>query len=200
MLSYLLQAFSGPAGAFMYVLLVVGAFAMAVAIERAVSLMRATCDADALLAAVEPKLKSGEPLALGDTPMEKVVAAGAKYTDSEMAWEAMTAEAVRAELSIKRRVSYLSAVASISTMIGLVGTVYGLIIAFGAVGDAAGAERAARLSEGSATAMATTAFGLMVAIPAMAAHAIADARCRELLGQIEHVAGRVALAIKANRS
>ena len=82
MLSYLLQAFSGPAGAFMYVLLVVGAFAMAVAIERAVSLMRAACDADALLAAVEPKLKSGEPLALGDTPMEKVVAAGAKYTDS----------------------------------------------------------------------------------------------------------------------
>ena len=200
MLSYLLQAFSGPAGPFMYVLLVVGAFALAVAIERAISLMKASCDADALLAAVEPRLKSGEPVQLGDTPMEQVVAAGAAFRDPDLAWEAMAAASVRAELRIRRRVSYLSAVASISTMIGLVGTVYGLVLAFGAVGDAAGAERAARLSEGSATAMATTAFGLIVAIPALAAHAVADARCRELLGQIEHVAGKVVLALKVARA
>lgn len=200
MLSYLLLAFSGPAGPFMYALLVVGAFALAVAIERAVSFMGASCDADALLARVEPQIKSGETPQLGDTPMEQVVAAGVAFHDPELAWDAMAAASVRAELRIRRRVSYLSAVASISTMIGLVGTVYGLVLAFGAVGDAAGAERAARLSEGSATAMATTAFGLIVAIPALAAHAVADARCREMLGQIEHVAGRILVAIKVARS
>lgn len=200
MLGYLLQAFSGPSAPFLYALLVVGAFAMAVAIERTVALLGARCDVDALLAVVEPKIKAGESVAVGDTPVEAVIAAGAAHKDPDLAWEAMTAAAVRADLQIRRRVSYLSAVASISTMIGLVGTVYGLMLAFGAVGDAAGAERAARLSEGSATAMATTAFGLVVAIPALGAHAIAEARCRELIGQIEYAAGRVILAIKMARA
>ena len=61
------------------------------------------------------------------------------------------------------------------------------------------AERAAQLSEGSSTAMATTAFGLLVAIPALAAHAVADANARELLGNIERVATRLILSLKAAR-
>lgn len=200
MLTYLIQAFDGPSGPFLYALLVVAAFAMAVAVERAITFVGARCDVDALLAAVEPAIRAGQPLSLGERPMEQVIKAGAAHKDPDHAWEAMTAAAIRADLFIRRRVSYLSAVASISTMIGLVGTVYGLILAFGAVGDVAGAERAAALSEGSATAMATTAFGLVVAIPAMAAHAAAEARCRELMGQIEYAAGRVILAIKLARA
>jgi biopolymer transport protein ExbB len=91
-------------------------------------------------------------------------------------------------------------VASIATMVGLFGTVYGLILAFGAMGDVAAAERAAQLSEGSATAMASTAFGLLVAIPALGAHAVAEATAKEMLAQIERVATRVALALRAGRA
>lgn len=197
MLSYLIQAFSGPAGPFMYALLAVLAAAIAVMIERGVAFARFRCDPEATLRAAEQAVVSGAPAGLGERPMERVVRAGLAWRDPDMAWDAMSSAAVEAELLIRRRVAYLSTIASVSTMIGLVGTVYGLILAFGVVGDVSGAERAARLSEGSATAMATTAFGLMVAIPSLAAHAIAEAQARELLGQIERVAGRVVLALKA---
>jgi biopolymer transport protein ExbB len=200
MISYLVTAFSGPAGAFMYALLAVMAFAVAVAVERAWTFARARCDGDALLARVEPVVRGGSAPALGGSPMERVVAAGLAYRDPDLAWEAMTAAGIDAELQLRRRVGYLSVVASVATMIGLFGTVYGLILAFGALGDVAAAERAARLSEGSSTAMATTAFGLLVAIPALAAHAWADATAREQLAQIERVATRVVLALKAAKA
>lgn len=200
MLGYLLSAFSGPAGAFMYALLAVMAFALAVAIERALTFSRSRCDADTLLARVEAAVRSGDAIALGDTPMERVAAAGLAYRDPDLAWEAMTAAGIDAELRLRRRIGYLSVVASVATMIGLFGTVYGLILAFSALGDVAAAERAARLSEGSSTAMATTAFGLLVAIPALGAHAWADATARERLAQIERVATRLVLALKVTKA
>lgn len=200
MLSYLITAFSGPAAPFMYALLVIAAFALAVSIERAWTFTTSRCDADALLRRVEPAAREGATIDLGPTPMEDVVRAGLAYRDPELAWEAMTAAAIDAELRLRRRVSYLAVVASIATMVGLFGTVYGLILAFGAMGDVAAAERAAQLSEGSATAMASTAFGLLVAIPALGAHAVAEATAKEMLAQIERVATRVALALRAGRA
>lgn len=199
MLTYFLQSFSGPAGPFMYALLVLLGFSIAVMIERAVSLRRFRCDVDALLQKVEPAIARGEPLSLGETPVERVAAAGMAHKDPDTAWDAMSAAGVDAELRIRRRIAYLSTVASVSTMVGLVGTVYGLILAFGAVGTVSAAERAARLSEGSATAMATTAFGLIVAIPALVAWSVADAAARDLLGRIEQVASRVLVALKTAR-
>lgn len=199
MLTYLLQSFEGPSGPFMYALLAVLAFALAVLIERVYTLWAARADADALLSRCEKAIEAGDAttLSLGTTPIERVAQAGLRWSDPELSWEAMAAESVRAEQVVRRRVSYLSTVASVATMIGLFGTVYGLILAFGALGDVAASERAARLSEGSSTAMASTAMGLLVAIPALAAHALVDARARELLADIERVAGRIALAWKA---
>jgi biopolymer transport protein ExbB len=201
MLTYLMTAFSGSAAIFMYALLAVMAFALAVVIERTLSLFRYQCDPEAMILKVEAAVKTGgtADVTLGTTPMEEVVRAGLAYRDPDLAWEAMSAASVAAELKVRRRIPYLSAVASIATMIGLFGTVYGLILAFGALGDVAAAERAAQLSEGSSTAMATTAFGLLVAIPALAAHAVADANARELLGNIERVATRLILSLKAAR-
>lgn len=201
MLTYLLTAFSGPAAFFMYALLAVMAFALAVVIERSVTLLRYRCDPEPLIARVDAAVRGGDTaaLALGATPMEEVVRAGLAYRDPDLAWEAMAAASVDAELRVRRRIAYLSTVASIATMVGLFGTVYGLILSFGALGDVAAAERAAQLSEGSSTAMATTAFGLLVAIPALAAHALAEANARELLGNIERVATRLVLSMKAAR-
>lgn len=202
MLTYLITAFSGPAAVFMYALLAVMAFALAVVIERTWSFSRYRCDADALIAKIDAAVKGGTvgSVSLGGTPAEDVARAGLAYGDPDLAWEAMAAASVDAELKIRRRIAYLSTVASIATMVGLFGTVYGLILAFGALGDVAAAERAAQLSEGSSTAMATTAFGLLVAIPALGAHAFAEANARELLGTIERVAARVVLALKAARA
>ncbi|MDP7111438.1 MAG: MotA/TolQ/ExbB proton channel family protein [Myxococcota bacterium] len=53
-----------------------------------------------------------------------------------------------------------------------------------------------RLSEGISTAMATTAYGLLVGIPSLAAHAWLDARARRLLAAIEATAGRLASRLR----
>jgi biopolymer transport protein ExbB/TolQ len=188
MLAYLLNAFSGPAGAFMYALLCVGAMEIAVVLERTLVLARANIDGARLFAAIE----ANPGLALGDTPMERVVRAGLAVKP-ELAWEAMQGVAIEAELRVRRRIPYLATIASVATMIGLFGTVYGLILAFGALGDVAAAERAARLSEGSSTAMATTAFGLLVAIPALGAHALLEGVARERLAQIEVIATKLSV-------
>lgn len=199
MIGYLVDAFSGPAGAFMYALLAVLAFAIAVVIERSLTFYRDQVDAELLLKRLEAAVTGSEKPAWGNSPAERVLQEGLRWTEADLAWEAMSGEAVLAEQQIRRRVGYLATVASIATMLGLFGTVYGLILAFGALGDVAAAERAARLSEGSSTAMATTAFGLLVAIPALAAHAVLEATVRDRLATIERLSSRLVLLLKARR-
>jgi len=199
MLGYLIDAFSGPAGAFMYALLAVLAFAVAVVIERSLTFYQDRIEPEALLKRLEEAMAGGQTPTLGDTPPEQVLKEGLRWSEAELAWEAMSGAAVLAEQRIRRRVGYLATVASIATMLGLFGTVYGLILAFGALGDVAAAERAARLSEGSSTAMATTAFGLLVAIPALAAHSVLEATVRDRLATIERVSSRLVLLLKARR-
>ena len=204
MLASLVAAFSGPAAAFMYALLAVAAFALAVVVERAWSFARYDVDPDALLARAREAVAKGVPLE-GDSsaPVTRVVAAGvaqaAAGSPPDTCWDAMTAAAIEADLRVRQRVGYLSMIASVATMIGLFGTVYGLILAFGALGDASAAQRAARLGEGSATAMSTTAFGLLVAIPALAAHSVAEARVRALLARIEATAARLLVVLQEAR-
>ncbi len=189
MLTYLTQAFSGPAGLFMYLLLAVAAFAVGVTVDRLVQVVKFRVDSDAAVK------RAAEKQPMGSTPLEDVLAAGMAQPDYGRAWDAMTAESIRAEQRIRRRIPYLATVASLATMIGLFGTVYGLILAFGTVGELAAAERAAKLSEGSSTAMAATAFGLLVAIPALAAHSALDAWARDQLAEIERAANRLALLL-----
>ncbi len=191
MLRYLLDAFGGPAAPFMYALLAILAFATAVSIERTITLMACRVEVAGVLRRAEAAVREGVTPSWGTTPLETVLEAGFAQADPELGWEAMQAAAVDAEQRVRRRIPYLAAVASIATMVGLFGTVYGLIQAFGAMGGVAAAERAARLSEGSSTAMAATAFGLFVAIPALAAHSALEAQARGLLAEIEATAGKV---------
>ncbi len=104
----------------------------------------------------------------------------------------MGSAGVLVEARIRDRIPYLMMVGNVATMVGLLGTVYGLIMAFSGLDDASAVERSARLSEGIATAMATTAWGLMVGIPAIAAHAVVQRRAQQTLAFYEAVAGRIA--------
>jgi biopolymer transport protein ExbB len=197
MLNTLLNAFSGPGGVFMVVITALGAFSIAVAIERGVLLLwrwRSPQDV------VEARLRRGAlaeaAAATAGTPVGAVIAAGAAEQDPEAAWEAMGAEAAMAEARLRRRIGALGAVANLSTMIGLLGTVYGLILAFSALGDATAGERAVRLSEGISSAMATTAWGLMVGIPSLGLHAWFEGVVSRHIARIESAAGLVALALR----
>jgi len=79
-----------------------------------------------------------------------------------------------------RRIELLNVVGQVSPMIGLFGTVYGMIIAFGAIVATGGSADPVALAGGIGTALTTTFWGLVVAIPALASYAIIRNRIDEL--------------------
>lgn len=193
MLSSLLTAFQGPGAGFMYALTAVLAFGLAVLVERTwLLVLRWSVDEDALLKAISDDPSKGSE-ALAGHPAAAIVQAGAQAPKGAV-WDAMGAAAARVQIQVGQRVPYLASVGNIATMLGLLGTVYGLIVAFQGLGDASSVERATRLSDGIATAMATTAYGLLVGIPALAAHAWLDGRVQKLLAFCEAAASAVAVS------
>jgi biopolymer transport protein ExbB len=79
-----------------------------------------------------------------------------------------------------RRIEFLNVLGQVSPMIGLFGTVYGMILAFQAIKAAGGNPDPVMLAGGIGTALTTTFWGLVVAIPALAGYAIVRNRIDEL--------------------
>jgi biopolymer transport protein ExbB/TolQ len=98
---------------------------------------------------------------------------------------AMEAAAVREYPVITQRVAYLATFANVATLLGLLGTVMGLIDAFHGISEADAAAKQEILSKGIAVAMLTTAFGLVTAIPALLSYAVLQARQNTLLAHTE---------------
>ncbi|MEQ1665741.1 MAG: MotA/TolQ/ExbB proton channel family protein [Bdellovibrionales bacterium] len=83
-----------------------------------------------------------------------------------------------------KRLHYLSMLANVATLLGLLGTIHGLILSFQAVAMADPAQKQALLANGIAVSMYTTALGLAVAIPAMVAFSFLVSKQNELLEQL----------------
>jgi biopolymer transport protein ExbB len=86
---------------------------------------------------------------------------------------------------LSKRTNYLSTLANISTLLGLLGTIIGLIAAFTAVAHADPAEKATLLSESISVAMNTTAFGLIAAIPLLLTHSLLQNKTVAIVDSIE---------------
>lgn len=84
-----------------------------------------------------------------------------------------------------KRLHYLSMLANVATLLGLLGTIHGLILSFQAVAQADPATKQAMLANGIAVSMYTTALGLAVAIPAMVLYSFLISRQNELLEQLQ---------------
>jgi biopolymer transport protein ExbB/TolQ len=86
---------------------------------------------------------------------------------------------------VQKRTPTLGGVANVATLLGLLGTIVGLIQAFAALESAAPDQRAAALAKGISVAMNTTAFGLIVAIPCMTAQMFLQAVTTKILNEID---------------
>jgi biopolymer transport protein ExbB len=86
---------------------------------------------------------------------------------------------------LEKRTGYIALAASVATLLGLLGTIIGLIQAFTAVANANPAEKADLLSASISVAMNTTAFGLVAAIPLMVLHSVLTARTGEIVDGLE---------------
>lgn len=86
---------------------------------------------------------------------------------------------------LEMRTHYLATLANIATLLGLLGTIIGLIRAFTAVANANPAEKADMLSASISVAMNTTAFGLMVAIPLLLVHTVLQTKTNQIVDSLE---------------
>jgi len=100
---------------------------------------------------------------------------------------------------IERRLSFLAVIGNVSTLLGLLGTITGLIQSFAAVANADPATKAALLTKGISEAMNCTAFGLIVAVPAVGIYSILQNRAQRLIDEINEISIKTFNFILANR-
>lgn len=185
-------------GAFMYPILVVLVIGLAIAIERALYLRRANIENRQLWSNLLPLLNQGkhevaEQLAgESETAIGRVLGFGlarargnATRGEIEMAMEESIMEVTPL---LERRTHYLATFANIATLLGLLGTIIGLIQGFNAVANVNPAEKANLLSASISVAMNTTAFGLIVAIPLLLSHAWLQSKANDLIDSVEMAA------------
>lgn len=98
-----------------------------------------------------------------------------------------------------RKIEYLSVLANIAPMVGLLGTVVGLVMAFKTVAETQGTAGASELAEGIYTALVTTIAGLLIAIPALGAFAVFRNRVDEFVAEAAYAALHAVAPLKRRR-
>jgi biopolymer transport protein ExbB/TolQ len=189
-------------GPFMYPILVAGVLATAIGAERALIILSAgRVKAEKLLARVVAALRAGNlqqavgACRAGDAPLMRVGSAildqpGGSATEQNLQTSADAAAAVHLA-PLTRRLSYLVMLANVATLLGLLGTIFGLIYAFGAVDAADPAQRSALLARGIAQALNTTAFGLIIAVPTLALHGFLVNQVESISDQVDEFSARL---------
>lgn len=187
-------------GLFMYPIAIVLVLALAITLERWIFLRRTEKENKKLWNEVQPLLTRGELEGAerlvrdSDTAIGRILSNGIaqsrvenKRSEVEIATEEGLMEVLPA---IEKRTHYLATFSNLSVLMGLLGTVIGLIGAFAALGSADPTEKADLLSAGISEAMNCTAFGLMVAIPTLMIHAYLQSRTTALVDGLEGVCAR----------
>ncbi len=130
-----------------------------------------------------------------------VLAHGLAEADSGWAEIEKALEDAVAEQSSRllRKVEYLSVLGNIGPMVGLLGTVVGMLLAFREVAETAGKAGAAQLAEGIYQALVTTVVGLMIAIPALGAFAVFRNRVDQFIAEASYAALHALAPLKLRR-
>ncbi len=188
-------SFIRDGGAWMYPILLIGAIGGAISVERYLTLNRigqanrrmwdqlhpvlvAREFDKARSMTVDDKSTISELLNLG---LERQGAVR-RRDDIEIAMEEGMMEIMP---QLEKRTGFIALFANIATLLGLLGTIVGLIQAFNAVAHANPAEKADLLSGSISVAMNTTALGLIVAVPLLLAHAYLNSRTGEIIDSLE---------------
>jgi biopolymer transport protein ExbB len=188
-------AFFQKGGLFMYPILLVFAVGMAIAFERWVQLNRIRIANHKMWNLLHPALLKGEfdkareMVNKDKSSMAQMLEMGLARQgavrcreDIEIALEESMMEIVP---QLEKRTPYVALLSNIATLLGLLGTIVGLIQAFTAVTSANPAEKADLLSASISVAMNTTAFGLMAAIPLLLFHAKLTSTTGQIVDSLE---------------
>jgi biopolymer transport protein ExbB/TolQ len=189
-----LSEFIAKGGFFMYCNILVSVMTVAIIAERVIYFLgRSHVNARAFLDQIRKlvgannidravKLCSATP-----APVARVAKAGLTRIHKGEAAVSMAIEETLIDVTpdLKKRVSSLWSLANIATLLGLLGTISGLIKTFAALGSASPADRAKLLSDGISEAMNNTAVGLAIAVVCMIGHLFLSGISRREMGELE---------------
>ena len=179
-------------------------------VERAIVLYsQASINKNLFLASMQKCILAGDiakaikMCSAANAPMARIVQAGLVKVNrpDEEVQAAMDESALRELPRITTRTGYLALLANLAMLSGLLGTITGLIKAFGAVGGESvdPSQKARILAEGISEAMNCTAFGLMVAITALLGFAVLNGKTQSLEDDINEATVQVLNLVIANR-
>ncbi len=182
-------------GDFMFPIAIVFVVGAAIAIERYIYLTHTAARNRTLWNEIVPMLSQGNFKQVVQATQKSESAIGhilnyglaristaRRRDDIEKAMEESLMEVVP---RLEKRTHYLATFANLATLLGLLGTVMGLIHAFQAVSTVNPAEKANLLSASISVAMNCTAFGLMTAVPLLFVHAFLQTKTTELIDSLE---------------
>lgn len=180
----------------MWPLIVASVVGLAIVLERAVALRRRRINPPGLLPSVLERLRQGEsPIVLAEqlanhSPLGRVLAAGLRnYTASrEVMKEAIEDEGRVVAHELERYLTTLGTIAVIAPLLGLFGTIVGMIEIFASQGAVANPQQ---LAQGISVALYTTGFGLIIAIPATISWRHYRAYVDDLILEMEQAAVRL---------
>ena len=192
---YTIVAFFQKGGLFMYPILIVFTVGIAIAFERWIQLTRTRSANYKIWNQLHPVLVKGEfdkarqMVNKDKSSMARMLGMGLarqgavrRREDIEIAMEESMMEIIP---QLEKRTPYVALLSNIATLLGLLGTIMGLIEAFTAVANANPAEKANLLSASISVAMNTTAFGLMSAIPLLLFHAKLTSTTGQIVDSLE---------------
>lgn len=184
-----LLAYFQNGGAFMVPILMAGIAAAWIAFDRYKALFKDnSASYDSLWSQVQPHIQSGniaEAIRVCESSpsiYSSVIRAGLTRAtrDEQQIQNAIDVAVMKSVPSLQSKLGHLSLIANVATLLGLLGTISGLILAFAAVANADASQKQTLLANGISVAMNTTQFGLIIAVPTMVLHGWLSARARKI--------------------
>ncbi len=200
---------------YMWALMIAAVFAVAIMIERAIYILgRSDINAEKFMGEIRKLVTAGKLedaldlcLRAKDRALPKVVASGLRsvvnkqQVDFRSIQNAVDEGMLEVIPKLQARTNYLAMLANIATLLGLLGTIYGLIIAFRSISapgiDAS--EKARLLAAGISTAMNTTLLGLFIAIPTIFAYTYLTNRTGKIIDEIDEHMVKLINLLTGNR-
>jgi len=186
-------SFMSEGGAFMWVILALWIFGLIITADRVKALYKYDLDGTEFMSKIKQlvltnKVYEAIGLCTNTTSLlPKVIRCGLKRANQsrENIQDAIEAGILENIPKIETRMNYLSLVANVSTLFGLLGTIVGLIESFSAVATADPSTKAKLLALGISKAMNTTALGLLSAISIMVIHTILTNKGEKIIAEID---------------